>query len=124
MDTRLLMALRGLRKGTWTYGAESLDGGLLLGSAERLGFSSRLGDPVSLPPYGGDVANKAWSALGIENRTGIGGIPCAIVHGGVAEGCVGNAAYRGWGAFMKAILIYLPVSNNATNALTFVILQT
>lgn len=110
MDTQLLMALRGIRKGTWTYGSESLDGYLLVKSAERLGLSSMLGDPASLPPYGGDTANKVWKAFGVENRSGVGGIPCTIVHGGMTESCIGNAAYRGGNTLMKAIMIYLPVS--------------
>jgi len=68
------------------------------------------GDPRYLPAYGGSEAHHAWEALCVKGRRGIGGIPCDVVHCGVAgNSCTGNALQRGIRAFGQALLIYAPV---------------
>lgn len=111
IDPRIVEALRALRKGTWQYGSPSLEHHDLLASLSRdLGYPSSWGRPDLIPSRGGRNASSTWRELGVFNRDGIGGIPCEIVHGGIGGGsCVANASVRGLRAFLKALLIYLPV---------------
>ena len=109
--------LRGLREGTWTYiHGSSTKRDILVHLAEELGYSPSWGDPTLLPAYGGDFANEAWKRLGVSGRSGIGGLPCELVHGGIGarfglhRSCIANAAIRAIHAFAEALVIYLPVS--------------
>lgn len=115
MDKRLLLALRGLRNGSWRYSRSSLtQTHLLTTMAQDLGYPSAWGDPSILPAYGGKRADEVWKALNVIGRAGVGGVPCEIVHGGIAGGsCVGNAGVRWLQAFVKAVAIYLPVRHDS-----------
>ena len=84
--------------------------------AQDLGYPASWGDSSLLPPFGGEIANERWKALGVSGRESVGGLPCEIVHGGVGKmlsgggSCVANAVERGTIGFLQAMLIYLPVS--------------
>lgn len=117
VDKRLLEVIRALREGTWSYiHSPSTKRNILGPLAEELGRSPSWGDPTVLPAYGGDLANEAWKQLGVDERSGIGGLPCELVHGGVGarlglhNSCIANVAIRAMYAFAKALVIYLPVS--------------
>ncbi|KAF8140263.1 hypothetical protein EV363DRAFT_1426683 [Boletus edulis] len=114
IDKRLLEVLRALREGTWSYARGSKHN--IVGSlAEELGRSSSWADPAVLPAYGGNFANDTWKQLGVEGRSGIGGMPCEIVHGGIGASfglqndCVANTAIRTAYVFAQALALYLPV---------------
>ena len=117
LDERILHALRLLRDGRWSYinGSPS-HSHVLRTFSKKLGYKSSWGDPAALPAYGGAVADAAWRSLEVKNRSGVGGLPCELVHGGVGsnlglEGsCSANASLRGFTAFLEAIAIYLPAS--------------
>ncbi|KAF8587278.1 hypothetical protein K439DRAFT_1338658 [Ramaria rubella] len=126
MDSRLLLALRAIRNGSWQYARPSeTHAHLLITMASDLALNPLLGDPNHLPAHGGAEANRAWTALGYQGRRGIGGVPCNIVHCGIAgDSCTGNALLRGLRAFGQALLIYTPVHvipallSNPTQVLT------
>ncbi|KAL5534232.1 hypothetical protein ACEPAG_694 [Sanghuangporus baumii] len=117
VDERLLEALRRLRKGTWGYGKP--ESHMLLSTmAADLGYPPSWGDSLCLPEYGGKVSEVSWRALGVRGRSGVGGIPCEIVHGGVGSSvipggvggsCVVNSLARGGLGFLEALVIYTPV---------------
>ena len=111
IDPRVLAALRGIRGGTFSYQKGVSDPPNLVSSLSRdLGYPSAWGDPSQVPAYGGTFADKAWRSLSVSNRSGVGGLPCEIVHGGVTGGsCTANAAIRGVQAFAEALVLYLPV---------------
>ena len=117
IDGRVIQALRLVREGHWSYiNGSVLHSDLLTGFSRELGYNSSWGDPAALPAYGGAIADKTWKVLGVKNRPGVGGLPCELVHGsvgssfGLEASCVTNASIRGMMAFLKAIVIYLPVS--------------
>lgn len=116
LDPRLTEALRYIREGTWSYISGSLQhADLLTNYSHELGHPSAWGDPNILPPYGGAVANATWKELGLTGRSGVGGLPCDIVHGRVgsslnlSNSCTTNVTLRSVTAFLEAIAIYLPV---------------
>ncbi|EGO02771.1 hypothetical protein SERLA73DRAFT_176142 [Serpula lacrymans var. lacrymans S7.3] len=116
VDKRLLRALRVLRTGEWSYIRGSSDYGHLLTSYSKdLGHPTAWGDPHVLPAYGGSMADAVWKNLGVQGRDGIGGLPCELVHAGVAakwglgESCGMNAVVRAVYAFIEAMAIYVPV---------------
>ncbi|KAG5221896.1 integral membrane protein [Salix suchowensis] len=114
VDPRLPKALRAIRTGRWSYihahqRIPSVDIPLT-----RPGIPPAWGDPSALPAFGGPAANVTWAEMGVHNRSGIGGIPCELVHGGITSrfgldgSCTANAAVRGAYAFAEAMAIYLP----------------
>ncbi|KAJ8522563.1 hypothetical protein ONZ45_g885 [Pleurotus djamor] len=116
LDDRLLQALRSLRSGSWSYIYGSVNEAHLLTSmSDDLGYPPSWGDPRILPARGGKFANTIWPGVGVNNRPGVGGLPCEVVHGGVPSrfgldaSCTANASIRGFHAFMKALTIYIPV---------------
>ncbi|RPD82545.1 hypothetical protein L226DRAFT_607652 [Lentinus tigrinus ALCF2SS1-7] len=111
IDPRILMALRGIRDGTYSYKrGTSSPPDLLTSFSQTLGYPAAWGDPAQLPAYGGPAADRMWQKIGVANRTGRGGIPCELVHGGVTGGsCTANAGIRGIQAFAEAVALYLPV---------------
>lgn len=118
LDERLIEALRKRREGVWTYGEATPYNAYLRDMAEGLGYPPTWGDTLVLPPRGGPDADKIWAQLGVHNRSGLGGLPCEIVHGGVAStylghrfggSCTMNALSRGVMGFMEALLLYTPV---------------
>ncbi|KAH0838300.1 hypothetical protein J3R83DRAFT_6577 [Lanmaoa asiatica] len=115
LDKRLIEVLRALREGTWSYiHGSSAKRHILSPLAEELGRSPSWGDPTILPAYGGNFADKAWKQLGVDGRSGIGGLPCELVHGGIGarfglhNNCTTNTAIRATHAFAEALVIYLP----------------
>lgn len=111
IDPRILMALRGIRDGTYSYKrGTSNPPDLLTSFSQTLGYPPAWGDPAQLPAYGGPTADRMWQKIGVTNRSGRGGIPCELVHGGVGGGsCTANAGIRGMRAFAEAVALYLPV---------------
>ncbi|RDX55854.1 hypothetical protein OH76DRAFT_1551396 [Lentinus brumalis] len=111
IDPRILMALRRIRDGSFSYRkGTSNPPDLLISFAQTLGYPAAWGDPAQLPAYGGPAADRAWQKLSVSNRSGRGGIPCELVHGGVGGGsCTSNAGIRGAQAFAEAVALYLPV---------------
>ncbi|TFK57302.1 hypothetical protein OE88DRAFT_1715986 [Heliocybe sulcata] len=108
IDSRLVYTLRAIRSRDWVYGKKSPK--LLTSMAEDIGIPKSWGDAARLPPHGGPAADHAWKALGVPGRTGVGGLPCEIVHGGMdRKSCTANATRRGAKAFLEALAIYLPV---------------
>ncbi|THH11100.1 hypothetical protein EW145_g875 [Phellinidium pouzarii] len=117
VDDRILDVLRRRREGTWTYGEEPSHG-LLSPMAEDLGYSPSWGDTLQLPSIGGETANKTWELLGVKGRTGVGGLPCELIHGGVGRyiipggvgsSCFANLLVRSSMGFLEALAIYAPV---------------
>ncbi|KAL5518936.1 hypothetical protein ACEPAH_619 [Sanghuangporus vaninii] len=117
VDERLLEALRRLRKGAWRYGKPESHA-LLSTMAADLGYPPSWGDSLHLPEYGGKVSEASWKALGVHGRTGVGGLPCEIVHGGVGSSvipggvggsCAANSLARGGLGFLEALALYTPV---------------
>jgi hypothetical protein len=77
--------------------------------ASDMGCPAAWGDPKELSATGGSNVGSVYSAIGAQRS--IGGIPCELVHGHVDQkSCVANAARRGAAAFLKAVMIYSPVS--------------
>jgi hypothetical protein len=118
-DRRLLELLRAVQEGKWSYiYGSTIKRDIVCTLAEELGHPPSWGDPVVLPAYGGRIADAAWKKLGVRGRNGVGGLPCNLVHGGVNarlgldDSCVANAAQRAVYAFLKALVIYLPVGLN------------
>ena len=102
--------------GSWTYGQRTSHSGLLTTLAEDLQLPPSWGDSLLVPTHGGDHATKKWAELGVTNRSGIGGVPCEIVHGDVGKpfgivgpSCTTNAAIRCAMGFVEAVAIYAPV---------------
>lgn len=119
LDRRVVHTLQLLREGKWSYIRGSTDhSSVLTGLSRELGYNTSWGDPALLPAYGGALADAAWKSLGVNNRAGVGGIPCEIVHGSTGSGfglqgsCTANSLIRGVLAFLEAIVIYLPVRSD------------
>lgn len=117
LDGRILQVLNLVKEGHWSYIRGSpLHSEVLSNFAKEMGYNTLWGDPSALPAYGGATANAAWKALGVNNRSGVGGLPCELVHGNVGStlglqgSCTANASLRAGKAFLEAIAIYLPVS--------------
>ncbi|KAJ7038193.1 hypothetical protein C8F04DRAFT_951310 [Mycena alexandri] len=116
LDVRLLEALRAIRAKEWSYlnGSPS-QSHLLTTYARDLGHPAAWGDPAALPAYGGAQADKVWKQFGLTGRSGVGGLPCQMVHGeigsslGLEHSCTANAGLRGIKVLLEAIAIYLPV---------------
>lgn len=115
VDWRLLELLRAVRQGNWSYIHGSDQHGLASTLASDLRYPTSWGNPELLPAHGGQTASRAWAALGVNGRDGVGGLPCQLVHGravawfGLADSCVANAIFRAVYALMEAFVIYLPV---------------
>ncbi|KAF7436822.1 hypothetical protein PC9H_003655 [Pleurotus ostreatus] len=116
VDPRLPEALRAIRTGRWSYiHGSPKESHLLTSLSQDLGYPPAWGDPSALPAFGGRAANVTWTKLGVHNRSGVGGIPCELVHGGITSrfgldgSCTANAVVRGAYAFAEAMAIYLPV---------------
>ncbi|KAI0078876.1 hypothetical protein K474DRAFT_777373 [Panus rudis PR-1116 ss-1] len=110
IDPRILGALRAIRSRSWSYTKGFCDPPDLVTSFARdLGYPENWGNPAMLPAYGGPEADRVWEELGLTGRHGVGGLPCEIVHGGLASSCTRNASIRGLQAFAEAVAIYLPV---------------
>ncbi|KAG2154846.1 hypothetical protein DEU56DRAFT_770749 [Suillus clintonianus] len=115
VDKRLLDALRVMRSKEWIYGHSSIHSHLLTSYAKDRGYPSSWGDPQVLPAFGGADADVVWKALGVPGRGGVGGLPCEILHSGVAtrwgldNSCLTNAGVRFSLAFIEAMALYLPV---------------
>ncbi|KAJ7225508.1 hypothetical protein GGX14DRAFT_639276 [Mycena pura] len=116
LDSRLLETLRAIRTRQWSYRTGlSSPPDLLKAYARDLGYPAAWGDPAILPAYGGSDADEVWKQLGLTTRSGVGGVPCQVVHGrvgsnfGLEHSCTANATLRGIKAFLEAIAIYLPV---------------
>lgn len=120
LDDRILQTLRLIREGKWVYSKlvkEASENRTVLTTLSKdLGFSTIWGDPAALPAYGGALADRTWKRMGLTGRSGVGGMPCHIVHGKVTGinaldgSCTANAAYRGALGFLEASALYLPVS--------------
>ncbi|KAF5370237.1 hypothetical protein D9615_010073 [Tricholomella constricta] len=115
LDGRVVQTLRLIREGRWSYlKGSDLHSNLLTGLSTQLGHNASWGDPVALPAYGGAAADAAWKILGVNNRSGVGGLPCELVHGtvgsslGLEGSCIANSSIRSAMAFLEAIAIYLP----------------
>ena len=100
VDPRLMEALNRRLDGSWTYGQRTSHSGLLTTLAEDLQLPPSWGDSLLVPTHGGDHATKKWAELGVTNRSGIGGVPCEIVHGDVGKpfgivgpSCTTNAVF-------------------------------
>jgi len=111
VDPRILAALRALRSGDLSYvrGLNS-NTNIVSSLSQDLGYPPAWGDFSKIPAYGGPSANAAWRSLKVRYRNGRGGIPCELVHGGVAgPSCTANVLIRGAYALAEAVAIYLPV---------------
>ncbi|KIK28547.1 hypothetical protein PISMIDRAFT_36903, partial [Pisolithus microcarpus 441] len=115
VDWRLLELLRAVRQGNWSYIRGSDQHKVASSLASDLGYPTSWGNPKLLPACGGQTANRAWTALGVSGRDGVGGLPCQLVHGraaawlGLDDSCVANAIFRAAYALIEAFAIYLPV---------------
>lgn len=117
LDNRLLATIRNIRTGDWSYRRGSASHShVLQGYATSLGYPAVWGDPSALPPVGGDTAVAIWKDIGVSHRNTLGGVPCELVHGvagqrwGLAASCTANTLFRGIKTFLRALIIYLPVS--------------
>ena len=117
LDAPIIQTLQHVRTGAWSYSTASPDHGhILQKSTQKLGFPASWSDPSVLPAYGGSIANAVWKSIGVHSRSGVGGLPCEIVHGetgvslGLQQSCVANTGLRVLKAFLEALVIYLPVS--------------
>ncbi|KAF9456193.1 hypothetical protein BDZ94DRAFT_1204828 [Collybia nuda] len=115
LDDRVIQVLNLIKEGQWSYTKGSpLHSEVLSNFAEELGHNALWGDPSALPAYGGATANAAWKVLGVNNRPGVGGLPCELVHGtvgstfGLQGSCTVNSSLRAVKAFFEAVAIYLP----------------
>lgn len=110
IDPRLSSGLRAIRSGQWSYiNGTKLQPNMLATLSQDLGYPASWGTPLSVPAYGGSLANASWKALGVSGRDGVGGVPCEIIHGTGGVSCTSNAVFRAQHAFLKAVAIYLPV---------------
>ncbi|EDR14989.1 uncharacterized protein LACBIDRAFT_300660 [Laccaria bicolor S238N-H82] len=115
VDRRIMDALVYLREGTWSYiNGSATHRNLLRTFSQDLGHPSSWGDPSVLPAYGRNIADSVWKTINVSNRTGVGGLPCELVHGtvgtnlGVSDSCTMNAGLRATKAFAESMAIYLP----------------
>lgn len=133
VDNSIIRILQCIRAGTWSYRTGSPQyGHILQKRAQMLGRPAEWGDPSILPAYGGTVANSVWKFIGVHSRSGVGGVPCEVVHGitgaslGLQHSCATNTGLRVLKAFLEALAIYLPVRNcqviHQTNISNFFIL--
>ncbi|KAF8909027.1 hypothetical protein CPB84DRAFT_1766713 [Gymnopilus junonius] len=116
LDKRIILALQHIRTGKWSYVSGSpLYSGLLQDAARDVDLPVSWGDPNLLPAYGRAVADEAWKKLGVSSRSGVGGIPCEVLHRrvgfsmGLTQSCTANAVLRTLKGFTEALVIYLPV---------------
>ncbi|KAH6917373.1 integral membrane protein [Coprinopsis sp. MPI-PUGE-AT-0042] len=116
VDERFLQALRHIRTGEWSYFAGSPKYSHILQTCSAdLGFPAAWGNPSVLPAYGGKAASEVWKQLGVTGRSGVGGIPCDLVHGTVGQrwglqgSCQANILLRAAKAFLQSLAIYAPV---------------
>ncbi|EIN13741.1 hypothetical protein PUNSTDRAFT_109923 [Punctularia strigosozonata HHB-11173 SS5] len=113
IDDRLILALRFIRSGEWSYVRGSTPTShpkLVEDLAFKVGCPPAWGNPALLPAYGGPKANVIWRGLDVPGRACVGGLPCEIVHGGEEmHSCAVNAGRRGLRAFFDALKIYIPV---------------
>ncbi|OAX42961.1 hypothetical protein K503DRAFT_682140 [Rhizopogon vinicolor AM-OR11-026] len=115
LDKRLLDLLRVIRSKEWIYGYSSAYSHLLISYVEDRGYPSSWGDPQVLPAFGGADADVAWKALGVPGRSGVGGLPCELMHStvttrwGLDNSCLINAGVRFSLGFIEAMALYLPV---------------
>lgn len=83
---------------------------LLASLSAELSYPLHWGQPELLPNFGGISSAAVWKEMGVPHRSGLGGLPCEIVHCGVGgNSCIKNTVVRGFEAFCKASVIYLPV---------------
>ncbi|KAG2159862.1 uncharacterized protein EDB93DRAFT_1244633 [Suillus bovinus] len=115
VDKRLLDALRAMRSKEWVYGHSSIHSHLLMSYAKDRGYPSSWGDPHVLPACGGTDADVVWKALGVPGRSGVGGLPCELLHSrvttrwGLDNSCFTNVGVRFFQTFIEAMALYLPV---------------
>lgn len=116
VDARLLKALRLIYERQWSYTqGYTSDPAILETYASDLGYPAAWGSPSALPSVGGQKADIIWNELGVTSRTGVGGLPCELVHGdvgsqsGLAGSCTANAGLRAAKALTQSMAIYLPV---------------
>jgi hypothetical protein len=110
LDQRLLETLRAIQAGTFSYSKGVTPPGLLTSMASDMGTPASWGDPKQLSATGGTGVRDVYRALGTQRA--VGGIPCELVHGHVDQkSCAVNAARRGAVVFLKALMIYSPVSD-------------
>lgn len=109
IDPRVPSALRSIQTGKFSYIKGIAPSKELADFSRDLGYSSAWGDPAVVPAYGTN-ADEVWKTLGVQ-RSGRGGIPCDLVHGGNGAGnsCLKNVGIRGSKAWLAAVAIYLPV---------------
>ncbi|KAG6813784.1 hypothetical protein H0H92_007196 [Tricholoma furcatifolium] len=117
LDGRIIRTLRLIREGSWSYIYGSAEHSTILTKfSQELGHNPSWGNPQLLPAYGGATADVVWKAMNVNNRHGVGGLPCQLVHGSVGSSiglngsCAANSIIRGSMAFLEAIAIYLPVA--------------
>ncbi|KAJ7786317.1 integral membrane protein [Mycena metata] len=117
------ITLRAIRAKEWSYIKGSPSQSQLLRTyAQDLGHPAAWGDPAALPAYGGAQADKVWKQFGLTGRSGVGGLPCQMVHGevgsslGLEHSCTANAGLRGIKVLLEAIAIYLPPSTRPPRA--------
>ncbi|KAI0094897.1 hypothetical protein BDY19DRAFT_50768 [Irpex rosettiformis] len=111
IDPRILGALRAIRSGGWSYIRRfSSQPDMVTSLSHDIGYPPIWGDISRIPAYGGPSAQATWEELGVKTRSGLGGLPCELVHGGVVgSSCIANAWVRGVYAFAEALALYLPV---------------
>jgi hypothetical protein len=111
VEPELLIVLPALGREEWVYGQQSTKHPQLFDKlCARLGLPTTWGDPAILPASGGDSANRVWAQLGVINRTGVGGLPCELVHGRThTSSCAINAFTRFRKSFLRGVFLYLPV---------------
>lgn len=111
IDGRLIETLRAIRSGRLSYVKGIMPQDLTTAMATDMGCPPAWGDTALLPAYGGAESGAIYENLGVRGRHGLGGLPCELVHGRIdRHSCFANAARRGGSVFLKALLIYTPVS--------------
>jgi len=78
--------------------------------ATSMGLPAEWGNPALLPTHSGPAADVIWAKLGLKTRSGVGGLPCELLHGSQhGPSCSLNTASRAGQAFLQALAIYAPV---------------
>ncbi|EJD47753.1 hypothetical protein AURDEDRAFT_62058 [Auricularia subglabra TFB-10046 SS5] len=112
IDPRLQLVLRAVKERKWIYGrpASPPESKLMTSLATSMGLPADWGNPQLLPGHSGHAADVAWAQLGVQNRPGVGGLPCELVHGSqYGSSCTVNVAGRAAHSFLQALAIYAPV---------------
>ena len=115
LDYRFVQTLQLIRAKKWSYSQSHSSPFVLQECATTQGYPASWGDPSFLPAYGGAVADQVWKNLGVTSRSGVGGVPCELLHApvgrpfGLEGSCTANATIRVLYAFAQAFAIYLPV---------------